>query len=59
MRSLRRCQIRATFCPASPDGAIVVNRINAVMPIAVVPITKTMVCHVSDGRVCFAMPWVA
>ena len=29
------------------------------MPTAIAPMTENTVCHVSDGMVCFTMPWVA
>lgn len=47
--------------PPCPEGAVpanVVTRTNAVTPTAMAPITEKIICHVSDGMVCFTMPWV-
>ena len=42
-----------------PGAAIVVIRTKAVTPTAIAPMTEKTICQVSDGMVCFTMPWVA
>ena len=35
------------------------TRVNVVTPTAIAPMTENTNCQVSDGMVCFTMPWVA
>lgn len=50
---------RAVPCSAGPGGAIMVRRMNAVMPTATPPAIAKITCQVSDGMVSFTMPKVA
>lgn len=50
---------RAMPCSAAPGGAIMVRRMNAVMPTAIAPTVAKTTCKVSDGMVSFTMPKVA
>jgi hypothetical protein len=51
--------VRAMPCSAGPGGAIMVRRMNAVMPTATAPTRAKITCQVSDGMVSFTMPKVA
>ena len=55
----RWCHARAMPCPDGPGAAIAATRTNAVTPTAIPPTTEKMICHMSEGMVCFTMPWVA
>ena len=44
---------------AGPVAAIPATRANAVTPTEIAPIIEKAICQVSDGMVCFTMPWVA
>ena len=53
------CQARARFWLDGPVAAIPATRANAATPTAIAPMTENMSCQVSEGMVCFTMPWVA
>lgn len=50
---------RAMPCSAGSGGAVIVRRMNAVMPTAMAPAIAKITCQVSDGMVSFTMPKVA
>ena len=50
---------RAMPCSAGLGGAIMVRRMNPVMPTAMAPAIAKITCQVSDGMVSFTMPKVA
>lgn len=52
-------EVPATPCPADPGGAVMVRRMNAVMPTATDPTMAKANCQVSEGMVSFTMPSVA
>ncbi len=52
-------QARAVVSVERSVAAIPTTRRKAVTPTAIAPMTEKTICHVSDGMVCFTMPWTA
>ena len=52
-------QVRARPRPDGSSAGAATTRMNAVTPTAIAPMTEKTICHVSDGIVCFTIPWVA
>lgn len=55
----QRGQPRTMPCPVGPGAVMPVNRMNAVMLMAIAPITEKIICQVADGIAIWAMPSVA